>query len=678
MLKFFKNLKFGTKLSIFAGIMVCSMLLMLLVGWMGSKDTREHQESFEYNARAIEDFKNIEIAHLRWVAAIDEALIQNKPEIRVEFESGRCGLGQFLSSEQAREMVRRTPALGSLFESIKAPHHRLHISAREMQSTWAAARIGFRAVILSRMTDLQSVGQRIAIALLEHDNDSAIGDQGAVEFIAWVKSADIMQARKEDLNLDRILKEIDPVCVDFHESLSQIQMASTRSEKTEIFLNRTLPSIDILVGKLKIVLEGENAVFSGQDKSKLVYENKLMPALEETQAILKQVDGILHNGMQEADRALKAGVDRANRLMLLTSAGAILFAVVLGALLIGMVTKPLLKCERFAERMASGDFCGRIELEQQDEMGRLAGSLNHMAKELQSGFSEIREGVGSMASATTELSAISTQLSGNAERSDQVSSTVAAATEQTSHNMASVAASVEQMSANLRSVASASEEMTSTIQEIARNTDRGRVMTKTAVGRVSTASGKMEELRKAAQMIGSITDTIKGISDQTNLLALNATIEAASAGEAGKGFAVVANEIKELSRQTAGATEQIRNSIEGIQKMTDVSLEEITGIVEVIEQIDEITTMIASAVEEQSNTTNEIASNVTQTAEGVQEVAMNVSQVNEAASEMARDVSQVRQSASEIASASTQLNASAGELAEFAERLNDITKRYQV
>ena len=395
----------------------------------------------------------------------------------------------------------------------------------------------------------------------------------------------------------------------------------------------------------------------------------------------KQVEDVKLDLKAEQDQLgpkVQQKVFRANTIGLSISAAALLISIFAATLLTKMITGPVRKVNAYVEQLAGGDFTAEIDFRSGDEIGHMVESLAAMGASLREGFHTIQEGVSNMASSTTELSAISTQLESNADKSHQVSNSVASASEETSQSMAAVAASVEQMSSNLRSVATASEEMSSTIEEIAKNTEQGRNITQTAVSKVDATAQRMNQLGKAADLIGNITETIKGISDQTNLLALNATIEAASAGDAGKGFAVVANEIKELSRQTAQATEQISSSIENIQNSTKLSIDEIAGIVEIISEIDQITNLIATAVEEQSNTTAEIAHNVSETSDGVQEVARNVAQVNSVSGDIARDVSEVNNSATEIASASAQLNASVGELSEFAEKLNEIASRYKV
>lgn len=366
------------------------------------------------------------------------------------------------------------------------------------------------------------------------------------------------------------------------------------------------------------------------------------------------------------------------KLVLVAAGIAFVLGVTAAFLIVRSIVSWTQKAVHFTEQLAAGDFTHEMDCELEDEIGRMIRSLSKVGVELRAGFSEIKEGVQSLASSTTELSAISTQLSANAEHGTEVASSVASASEQTSHNMQTVAAAVEQMSANIRTVATASEEMTATINEIAHNTENARNVTQKAVHKIHHSSEKMKELGTAAKLIDSITDTIKGISDQTNLLALNATIEAASAGEAGKGFAVVANEIKELSRQTANATGQIAQSIENIQISTDSSIQDFDDIQKVIAEIDQITALIASAVEEQSATTNEIANNVSQTADGVGEVSRNVGEVTTVSNQISKDIHSVQESSRELSAASTQLNSSAKELSEFAETINVIVERYKV
>lgn len=182
----------------------------------------------------------------------------------------------------------------------------------------------------------------------------------------------------------------------------------------------------------------------------------------------------------------------------------------------------------------------------------------------------------------------------------------------------------------------------------------------------------------AADKIGKVTEVITEISEQTNLLALNATIEAARAGEAGKGFAVVANEIKELAKQTAEATVDIKVQIEGMQDTTGATINDIQAISGVINEINEVITTIATAVEEQSAATSEISENVAQASAGISEVNENVAQSSVAVQDVSRDISEISHGASEINNSSQNVNQSAKELSRLAEQLNGLVSRFKI
>ena len=181
-----------------------------------------------------------------------------------------------------------------------------------------------------------------------------------------------------------------------------------------------------------------------------------------------------------------------------------------------------------------------------------------------------------------------------------------------------------------------------------------------AVDQARRTNDRVSELSKAASRIGDVVELINNIAGQTNLLALNATIEAARAGEAGRGFAVVASEVKALAEQTAKATGEIGQQINGIQAATEQSVGAIREISSTIERLSEISSTIAAAVEEQGAATQEIARNVQQAAQGTQQVSSNISDVQRGAGETGSASSQVLSAAKSLASDSHRLKLEVG------------------
>ena len=169
-----------------------------------------------------------------------------------------------------------------------------------------------------------------------------------------------------------------------------------------------------------------------------------------------------------------------------------------------------------------------------------------------------------------------------------------------------------------------------------------------AVKVAAETNNTVGKLGESSVEIGKVIKAITSIAQQTNLLALNATIEAAR-GEAGKGFAVVANEVKELTKQTATATEDISQKIEAIQKDTKGAVTAIDQIGKIINQINDIQSTIASAVEEQTATTNEIARNAAEAAKGSNEISKNIANVSKAAKNTTQGANNTLSAATELA-----------------------------
>jgi methyl-accepting chemotaxis protein len=298
------------------------------------------------------------------------------------------------------------------------------------------------------------------------------------------------------------------------------------------------------------------------------------------------------------------------------------------------ITRPLGQTVVFAQAIVDGDLSRRLKLTRRDEVGELAVALDKMATGLQEQQNNIVQTAQTLAGSAQELTAVSQQMASNAEETATQANVASAAAEQVSHNISTVASGTEEMGASIREISKSANEAARVATSAVRVAERTNAM----VGKLGESSAE----------IGNVIKVITSIAQQTNLLALNATIEAARAGEAGKGFAVVANEVKELAKQTAKATEDISRKIEAIQGDTVGAVEAIGQISTIINQINDIQTTIASAVEEQTATTGEMARNVTEAAKGGSEIAQNITGVATAAQSTTEGAGETKKAADEL------------------------------
>ncbi len=310
------------------------------------------------------------------------------------------------------------------------------------------------------------------------------------------------------------------------------------------------------------------------------------------------------------------------------------------------VTTPINEAAKVLARVAGQDLRAQVEGQYTGDHAAMKTSINTMIVDLRKSIAAIGTNSQHVGAAAEELSSISEQMAANSEETATQTGVVSAASEEVSRNLTVVAAS--------------SEEMLASIREIAKSSNEAAKMAKNAVEVADRTNQTVKTLGDSSEEIGKVIKVITSIAEQTNLLALNATIEAARAGDAGKGFAVVANEVKELAKETAKATEEISQKIEAIQNETKGAVTAIGQISQLITQIDDVSNTIASAVEEQTATTNEIGRNITEAARGSAEIARNVSSVADAAHAASQGASDTQKAARSLTEMAAQLQTLVG------------------
>ncbi|MBN2280831.1 MAG: methyl-accepting chemotaxis protein [Candidatus Marinimicrobia bacterium] len=420
--------------------------------------------------------------------------------------------------------------------------------------------------------------------------------------------------------------------------------------------------------------------YNWRRKEDLPPENKISAI-----AYFKDWDWVIGVGAYEKDfmdTVEKVNTDF-NHMMLYFLFGILLTVSIIGPVTIFFarkIARPIVDASHRLKDIAEGegDLTQRLNVYTRDEVGTMAKWFNLFVEKIQKIIQEISENTNTIAASGTELNIIAEELKKGINGTIEKSNTVSAAAEEMSSNMGNVTHAAITITDKLNTVSAGTEEMSSSINEIARNASKSTDITKNAVVQARNASNKVNELARAAKDMVKVTDTISEISEQTNLLALNATIEAARAGDAGKGFAVVANEIKELARQTAEATEEIAGQLHGVETTSQQTASEIANITNIINEIDNVVGAIAAAVEQQNATTRENARGINEISGNMGEIKSTIDQSSQASGQIANEIADVNDSTNEMGNSAAQVRNSSEELSRMVENLKFLVGQFKI
>ncbi|SDT71821.1 methyl-accepting chemotaxis protein [Actinoplanes derwentensis] len=435
--------------------------------------------------------------------------------------------------------------------------------------------------------------------------------------------------------------------------------ALARKDKVDALLAAAKGVADSSASAARIdaIQTATDAWFDALESEFALYESKpqtaINLALNENRELRKAYEGLMTQEIEYADAALLQGrefdtkAERTGSTVVVVLVVALLLAIVSALFVARLIVQPLRRVGRVLDQVAEGDLSGDPQVDQRDEVGQMADAL--------------RRANGTLRRTVTDLALNSRKLADESESLARTSRNSASSADLGAAQAATVAESAAIMSSNIQTVAAGAEEMGASIREISESATQAAQVASRAVGVTASTSTVMAKLNESSAEIGDVIKTITAIAEQTNLLALNATIEAARAGELGKGFAVVASEVKELSQETARATEDIGQRVAAIQADTAGAVAAIAEISEIIGRINDFQTTIASAVEEQTVTTNEMSRNVSEAAQAGSRVADTINAV-------ASSVRQTTAGVAETDRAATDLAGMSGDLRQIVDR----------
>ena len=581
-----KDLKLGKKFFLSFGLII--ILLVVVAFWAinGIGGIVGNAEEVIEGNKLRTDLEHKYVQHLLWASEVNKLLTDDRvTKLNVQTDPHQCAFGQWYYGEGRKHAETLAPELKVLFDKIEKPHTQMHKSAIKIDEVFYQADAALGAKLREVKSDHLLWAHAIKDALLQKKNVLNVQtDPQKCKFGLWLNSEEVIQMRKDNPELSRLLDKIDDPHKKVHTSAIQIKNYLAQGNITAAFNHFNNSTKNYALATLNLiddVVEWNDKNLDGMNKANNIYHNETMIYLTQVGDLFEQIiesskDYILTDELM----IQQAGTTRMG--VIIFSIIALILAIIMAIVITNGIVKPVKKGVDFAIAISQGNLLTTIDVDQKDEIGQLTEALNAMVENLKNVIANVHGGAEQIAAASEESSSSSQEMSEGANEQ---------------------ASSLEEVSATM-------EEMTANMQQSASNSQQTEIIALKAAQDIKVGSDAVNNTVESMKIIADKISIISEIANQTNMLALNAAVEAARAGKKGKGFAVVATEVKNLAERSAKAAEEIDKVSADSVLVAENAGKMLVDIVPGIEKTSVLVAEITSAIAEQSASSEQISNSI--------------------------------------------------------------------